>query len=111
VKGIEPSSSAWKAVAASTISEVITENETQNRSLNVNRFFHLPQRSNGDAMGVAICRACVAQFSPRNRVLRYCDECCDFLAAIYRFIAQTADCAKNAELRDSDETPAHAVYE
>jgi hypothetical protein len=28
------------------ISEVITENEPQNSSLNVNRFFHLPQRSN-----------------------------------------------------------------
>jgi hypothetical protein len=32
VKGIEPSSSAWKSDAASTISEVITENEAQNRS-------------------------------------------------------------------------------
>jgi hypothetical protein len=47
VKGIEPSSSAWKGAATSMISEVITENETQNRSLSVNRFFRLPQRSSG----------------------------------------------------------------
>jgi hypothetical protein len=47
-------SSAWKAVAASTISEVITENEPQNSSLNVNRFFHLPQRSSGAETSVDI---------------------------------------------------------
>jgi hypothetical protein len=66
-EGIDLSSSAWKTVAASTIFEVITENETQNSSWNVNRFSHLPQRSNGDAMGIAIRRTWGAQFSPRRR--------------------------------------------
>lgn len=46
-----------EAVAASTISEVITENEPQIRSLNVDRFFHLPQRSNNGVMST-ICLAC-----------------------------------------------------
>ena len=32
-------SSAWKGAAISMISEVITENEPQSSSLNVNRFF------------------------------------------------------------------------
>jgi hypothetical protein len=69
VKGIEPSSSAWKGDAGSTISEVITENEPQNSSLNVDRFFHFPQRSSGPARSAAFCQACGAQFSPRRRAL------------------------------------------
>jgi hypothetical protein len=45
VKGIEPSSSAWKAVGSSIISEAVPENQPQNRSLNVNRNFPYLERS------------------------------------------------------------------
>jgi hypothetical protein len=37
-------------------------------------------------MNDRICRACGAQFAPRTRLLRYCDECRKISNAVYRFI-------------------------
>src|SRR5467141_741533 len=47
VKGIEPSSSAWKTSALHAISALVPKNETQNDLLSVNRNFPYPERPGG----------------------------------------------------------------